>query len=107
MCLISFFASACDACLTEISNAALVCDENETLDNVILISAESISRLRRVRDEYSLSNTFLYDYEGEFSKELKIDNFPFNIIVDPEMTIHQVFSGVIPPTELENIVRCQ
>ncbi len=105
--LISFFASACDACLTEIANAASVCDENQKLDNVILISAESISRLRSVRDEYSLFNTVLYDYGGEFSRELKIHNFPFNIIVDSEMTICQVFSGVIPPTELENIVRCK
>ncbi len=105
--LISFFASACDACLTDISNAELVCEGNHNLTNVILISRESISRLQQVKEDYGLTCAILYDHKGELAAELRVDNYPFNVIIDSAMTICRVVSGVIPANELDRIAGCQ
>jgi len=85
----------CEACLEEIyltANAAGTPDEQR---HFIFISDGNAVHFQRIRAKTESASRFLFDQGGRFREALQLYSFPFNIMVDDDLTIRVLRSGIL------------
>jgi hypothetical protein len=69
----------------------------------VLISDGSSEELREYHATYGAGCRILWDADGRYKKELGVFTFPFNIMVDESLLIHQIVSGELAEEDLQEL----
>jgi peroxiredoxin len=101
--LITYMKPDCDACLDELERLRSVADSPEDYEHVILITSANPLHMQRVREDYGLKCVILYDDERQFGAALKIQSFPFNLVVDHDRVIQEIIASVLLPEDYERL----
>lgn len=101
--LITYIKPDCDACLIKLERLRNAANGLDDYEHVLLISSANPLHLQRLRDDYGLESLMLYDEESLFSKTLKIQSFPFNLIVDRSRVIRTIHASVLLPADYDDL----
>jgi peroxiredoxin len=101
--LITYIKPDCDACLVELERLRSVADGPEDYARVILISTANPLHLQRLREDYGLECLILYDEERLFGASLKIQSFPFNLVVDSALQILEIHANPLLKSDYERL----
>jgi peroxiredoxin len=97
--LITYMKPDCDACLDELERLRSVADSPEDYEHVILTTSANPLHMQRVREDFGLKCVILYDDERQFGAALKIQSFPFNLVVDHDRVIQEIIASVLLPDD--------
>jgi cytochrome c biogenesis protein CcmG, thiol:disulfide interchange protein DsbE len=101
--LITCVQPDCDACLEEMERLRRAADSPDDYKHVILITSGNPLHMQRVREDYGLKCVILYDDERQFGAALKIQSFPFNLVVDHNRVIHEIIASVLLPEDYRRL----
>ncbi len=59
--------------------------------------------MQRIREDYGLGCEILYDNERQFGAALKIQSFPFNLVVDRDRVIQAIHANTLLPDDYEQL----
>jgi peroxiredoxin len=99
--LITYMKPDCDACLAELETLRSVAKGPDDYEHVILITSANPLHMQRIREDYGLGCVILYDDERQFGAALKIQTFPFNLVVDRDRVLQTVHANTLLPDDYE------
>jgi len=88
--LITYLKPDCDACLEELERLRIVANGPNDYEHVILITSANPLHMHRIRKEYGLGCVILYDDERFVGTTLRIQTFPFNLILNRDRVIEAI-----------------
>jgi hypothetical protein len=109
--LITYMKPDCDACLDELERLRSFVGRvrfepaggDDIYDHVILITSANPLHMHRVREDYGLGCVILYDDERQFGAALRIEAFPFNLVVDANLVIQEIHANVLLPEDYRRL----
>jgi peroxiredoxin len=101
--LISYMKPDCDACLEETERLRSVAKGPEDYEHVIMITSANPLHMQRVREDYGLKCVILYDEERQFGSVLKVQTYPFNIVVDRGRVIREIHANGLLTDDYERL----
>lgn len=102
--LLMFFEPDCELCLVEMETIQDKISNQNDFERFIMVSQANPLQLIKLRDRYQLQSPVLYDSEQFFRSQLKVFTFPFNMIIDRNLVIEEIFAGGLTPEEIIAIV---
>jgi peroxiredoxin len=103
--LIIYVKPDCDACLEEIERISQVAETPDDYRHFVLISTANPVHLQRLRSDFSLGCYILYDEERFFGNALKIESYPFGLLVDSGREIQEVYVTALPEDQLSEFLK--
>ena len=97
--LITYMKPDCDACLEELERLRSVAKGPDDYEHVILITSANPLHMQRLREDYGLGCVILYDNERQLGAALKIQSFPFNLLVDGNLVIEEINAVTMLPDD--------
>ncbi len=101
--LITYMKPDCDACLEELERLRSVAKGPDDYEHVILITSANPLHMQRIREDYGLGCEILYDNERQFGAALKIQLFPFNLVVDRNSVVQEIHANTLLPDDYEQL----
>ncbi len=101
--LITYMKPDCDACLVELERLSSAADSPEDYKRVLIISSANPLHLQRLREDYGLGCLMLYDEERLFGAALKIQSFPFNLVVNRDRVILEIHASILLPDDYKRL----
>ena len=101
--LITYLKLDCDACLEELERLRSIAKGPDDYEHVILIASANPLHMQRIRQDYGLGCEILYDNERQFGAALKIQSFPFNLVVDRDRVIQTIHANTLLPDDYEQL----
>ncbi len=101
--LITYIQPDCDACLVELERLRSAVESPADYERVLIISSANPLHLQRLREDYGLGCRMLFDEERLFGTALKIQTFPFNLVVDRSRVILEIHAGALLPDDYERL----
>ncbi|MEW5796165.1 MAG: redoxin domain-containing protein, partial [Candidatus Zixiibacteriota bacterium] len=99
--LITFVKPDCDACLIELERLRESARGPDDYEHVLLITSANPLHLQKLRADYGLGCAILYDEERAFGNALKVQSFPFNIVVNNSRVIEEIHANTLFPDDYE------
>jgi peroxiredoxin len=99
--LITYVQPDCDACLVELERLKQAAKNQDDYDHVLLITSANPLHLQKLRADYGLGCVILYDDERRFGSTLKIQSFPFNLVVNRSRVILAIHANTLFPDDYE------
>jgi len=101
--LITYMKPDCDGCLVELERLCAAANSPEDYEQVLIISSANPLHLHKLREDYGLGCLMLYDEERFFGSALKIMSYPFNLVVNRDRVILEVYGSVLLPDDYESL----
>ena len=101
--LITYIKPDCDGCLVELERLRKAANGPEDYKRVLIISSANPLHLQRLREDYGLGCLMLYDEERLFGTALKIQTFPFNLVVNRDRVILEIHANTLLPDDYERL----
>jgi peroxiredoxin len=99
--LITYLERDCDACLVELERLKQAANSPDDYEHILLITSANPVHMQKLRAEYGLRCVILYDEERRFGSLLKIQSFPFNLVVNRQRVIEAIHANVLLPDDYE------
>ncbi len=97
--LITYIKPDCDGCLVELERLRKAANGPEDYKRVLIISSANPLHLQKLREDYGLGCLMLYDEERLFGTALKIQSFPFNLVVNRDRVILEIHANTLLPDD--------
>ena len=97
--VVSILSPSCGACDEQLGNIAHGLPLEVQEKSVIFITSYHPPKLSEIRDSLHLKAKVLFDYGNIFTDSLSVYVFPFNIMVDSDLTITDIIVGPIGPSD--------
>jgi len=101
--LITYMKPDCDGCLVELERLRAAANSPEDYEQVLIISSANPLHLRELREDYGLGCLMLYDEERFFGMALEIYTYPFNLVVNSDRVILEIYGSVLLPDDYESL----
>jgi peroxiredoxin len=101
--LITYLKPDCDACLEELERLRSVANGPDDYEHVILITSANPMHMFRIRKDYGLECVILYDDERYVGATLKIQTFPFNLVVNRDRAIEEIYAKQLMTDDYERL----
>lgn len=101
--LITYLKPDCDACLEELERLRNTAKGLDDYEHILLITSANPLHLQKLRADYGLGCVILYDEERLFGTALKIQTFPFNLVVDRSLAIQAIHANTLLPDDYERL----
>lgn len=88
--LITYLRPDCDACLEELERLRSVARGPDDYEHVILITSANPMHMHRIPKDYGLGCVILFDDERHFGTTLRIQTFPFNLVINKARVIEEI-----------------
>jgi peroxiredoxin len=95
----------CDACLEEIDRISQIAESPDDYRHFVLISTANPVHLQRLRADFGLGCYIFYDEERFFGNALKIESYPFGLLVDSRREIEEVYVTTLPEDQLSEFLK--
>jgi len=99
--LITYLERGCDACLLELERLKQAASGQDDYEHILLITSANPVHMQKLRAEYGLGCVILYDEERRFGSLLKIQSFPFNLVVNRQRVIEAIHANTLLPDDYE------
>jgi peroxiredoxin len=99
--LITYVERGCDACLLQLERLKQAANGQADYDHILLIASANPVHMQKLRVDYGLGCVILYDEERRFGSLLKIQSFPFNLVVNRQRVIEAIHANVLLPNNYE------
>jgi peroxiredoxin len=100
---IAFVLPDCDACLFEMQRILKLSPDSIAQQHWVLVSSSNPRTLNDLKVERGLAMPVLYDHQNRLASRLRINSFPFNIVVDSQRVIISIFSGALLDDQVSQI----
>ena len=101
--LITYIKPDCDGCLVELERLRKAANGPEDYERVLIISSANPLHLQKLREDYGLGCLILYDEERLFGSALKIQSFPFNLVVNRDRVILEIHANILLPDDYKHL----
>jgi len=101
--LITYMKPDCDGCLVELERLRTAANGPEDYKQVLIISSANPLHLHKLREDYGLGCLMLYDEERFLRSALGIYTYPFNLVVNRDRVILEVYGSVLLPDDYESL----
>lgn len=102
--LLSVIQPGCGACLYELDHLMSITLDSLDLSKFIFISSSNPRAVHEIVAEIGISSPFLYDHKGMWQEQYRIEDFPFNIVVDSNLKVQSVFVGTFEEGEIREML---
>ena len=99
--LITYIQPDCDACLIELERLKQAAKSQTDYAHILLITSANPVHMQKLRADYGLGCVILYDEERRFGSLLKIQSFPFNLVVNRQRVIEAIRANTLLPDDYE------
>jgi len=99
--LITYLERGCDACLQQLERLKQAANGQDDYEHVLLITSANPVHMQKLRADYGLGCVILYDEERRFGSLLKIQSFPFNLVVNRQRVIETIHANTLLPDDYE------
>lgn len=102
--LICIVMPVCESCLDEMLYIRDQIDKPEDYRHLVFITSANPRFMRDIKMETGMPATFLYDHRAAYLSHYGVDTYPFNIIIDSNMIVLDVFGGGLTQADLEKVL---
>ena len=99
--LITYIKPDCDACLVELERLKQAAKSQADYEHILLITSANPLHMQKIRADYGLGCVILYDEERRFGSLLKIQSFPFNLVITGERVVEAIHANTLLPDDYE------
>jgi len=103
--LISFFEPNCDGCLPDFERLKEAVSDSIEYRYFIFVSSSSREDVEAYREQHGILAWILLDDGSDFSRELGVFTFPFNIIVNRSGEVLDIIAGALDTRESVEIIK--
>lgn len=101
--IVCFFDIDCGGCLLELEEMQAALDDS-LRRHVILISHDDRVDLMEARAVYNIEAVILWDQDAFYSRNMKVQVRPFNVVVDSALTIRKIVAGKLTGSEFREFM---
>jgi peroxiredoxin len=102
--LVGFVSTGCGFCKIEVERFNELGPDPDQQQCLILISDAPPADLLAFREENKIQCQLYYDPDGTFQAALGVFTFPFNMIVDQNLTIQEIIAGTPEEEQIEQVI---
>jgi hypothetical protein len=102
--LISVVMPTCESCLDEMLYIRDQIDNPKDYRHLVFITSANPRFMRDIKEETGLTAAFLYDHRAEYLSRYDVQAYPFNIIIDSNMVVLDIFGGGLTQTDLAKVL---
>jgi len=102
--VISFLRPDCDACLVELEHLHEIAVSPQDWEPFIFISTANPLHLRELEESFHMNSVILFDEEGMATEALNVMAWPFNIVVDGNLTIIDIHARPLDGDEFREVI---
>lgn len=93
----------CESCVEELNLLQSLFSNPDDLAHFVVVSAGNPYDLQDLVEQYQVRLPIYYDHRARFLSQLRVSSFPFNIILDRNWVVHDLFTGSLTPEEARHI----
>lgn len=101
--IISVIHPDCGGCLEEIRNLTENVRDTAVLNGIVFISSGNPRILKEIVELTDLRCIVLYDHRAKWLGQFDISTFPFNIVVQEDLVIKDVYAGAFMDSDLKRL----
>ena len=99
-----FFDPYCDNCNDEMYAVNHTVSKLKEYGYFIFISGENPRLIEEMPGLTDLKSPVLYDHHREFINRFKIFTFPFNIVIDTDLVVREIYGEALTPEEITRVI---
>jgi len=101
----TYFLADCHSCLEQL---AFLSGQSQFIEPgllFILVSHSNPFELKELKSRYKIEFPILYDHWNQFGSNLKIDTYPFNILVDSGLVVREIIPGELLESDYWEVIK--
>lgn len=103
--LISVVMPMCESCLDEMLYIREQIDNPDDYRHLVFITSANPRFMRDIKQETSMPAAFLYDHRAAYLSRYDVNAYPFNIIIDSNRVVLDVFGCGLTQSDLEKVLQ--
>ncbi|MBN1213453.1 MAG: redoxin domain-containing protein [candidate division Zixibacteria bacterium] len=102
--ILIFFDPYCENCNEEMNAVNQAVTELREYEYFIFISGENPRLIEEIPELSELKSPVLYDHHREYIDRFKIFTFPFNIVIDKDRVVREIYGQALTPEEITRVI---
>ncbi len=103
--ILIFFDPYCENCNEEMNTVNRTLSTTREYECFIFISGGNPRLIEEMPALSELKSPVLYDHNREYINRFKIFTFPFNVVIDKNLVIQEIYGETLTPDEIKRIIK--
>ncbi len=103
--IIGVISPDCMVCDEEVTGLTTLIPDSSVRNRIVFLSGGDVQRLENLRRISGLSNLFLCDRRSVWLSRYKVNTFPFNLVVDDDLTVRRVIPAALLPDDVDRFLK--
>lgn len=103
--ILIFFDPYCENCNEEMNTVNRAVSTTREYEYFIFISGGNPRLIEEMPALAELKSPVLYDHNREYINRFKIFTFPFNVVIDKNLVVREVYGETLTPDEINRIIK--